>query len=35
MIKSRRIRGTGHVAGMGRNVSDCRILLGKFEEKRS
>jgi hypothetical protein len=29
MIKSRRIRWTGHVARMGENRNACRILVGK------
>jgi hypothetical protein len=35
MIKSRRIRWTGNVAGMGMKRSTYRILVGKPEGKRS
>jgi hypothetical protein len=35
MIKSRRIRWTGHVARMGKKRNPYRILVGKPEEKRS
>jgi hypothetical protein len=33
MIKSRRMRWAGHVAGMGKEDA-CRILVGKTEGKR-
>jgi hypothetical protein len=33
MIKSRRVRGIGHVARMGENRSVYRILVGKTEGK--
>jgi hypothetical protein len=32
MMKSRRIRWTGHVARMGEKRNVCRILVGKPEE---
>jgi hypothetical protein len=34
MIKSRRMRWAGHVAGMGETRNAYRILVGKPEEKR-
>jgi hypothetical protein len=34
MIKSRRMRWTGHVTRMGEKLNACRILMGKAEEKR-
>jgi hypothetical protein len=34
MIKSRRMRWTGHVAGMGQKRNACRILVGKPEGER-
>jgi hypothetical protein len=34
MIKSRRMRWTGHVAGMGEKINAHRILVGKPEGKR-
>jgi hypothetical protein len=34
MIKSRRMRWAGHVAGMGENRNAYRILVGKPEGKR-
>jgi hypothetical protein len=34
MIKSRRMRWTGHVARMGETRNACRILVGKPEGKR-
>jgi hypothetical protein len=34
MIKSRRMRWTGHVARMGAKMNAYRILVGKTEEKR-
>jgi hypothetical protein len=33
MIKSRRVRWAGHVAGMGKKRNACRILVGKPEGK--
>jgi hypothetical protein len=33
MIKSRRMRWTGHVARMGEKRNECRILKGKPEGK--
>jgi hypothetical protein len=33
MIKSRRMRWAGHVAGMGEKMNDYRILVGKPEGK--
>jgi hypothetical protein len=33
IIKSRRIRVTGHVARMGQKRDACRVLLGDPEEK--
>jgi hypothetical protein len=33
VIKSRRIRWTEYVAGMGEMRSTCNILVGKLEEK--
>jgi hypothetical protein len=35
MIKSRRMRWTGHVARIGENRNAYRILIGKPEAKRS
>jgi hypothetical protein len=35
IIKSRRIKYTGHVEQMGAKTNAYRILLGKAEEKRS
>jgi hypothetical protein len=35
MIKSRRMRGAGHVARMGETKNGNRILVGKPEGKRS
>jgi hypothetical protein len=35
MIKSRRMRWAGHVAGMGEKRNAYRILVGKPEIKRS
>jgi hypothetical protein len=32
-IKSRRIRGAGHVARMGEGRNVCRVLVGKLEGK--
>jgi hypothetical protein len=34
MIKSRRVRFTGHVACMGENINESGILVGKPEGKR-
>jgi hypothetical protein len=34
MIKSRRMRGAGHVARMGERRNACRILVGKSEGRR-
>jgi hypothetical protein len=34
MIKSRRMRWTGHVARMGEKRNACRILVGKPDGKR-
>jgi hypothetical protein len=34
MIKSRRMRGVGHVARMGEGRGVYRVLVGKFEGKR-
>jgi hypothetical protein len=34
MIKSMRMRWSGHVARMGEKKNACRILVGKPEEKR-
>jgi hypothetical protein len=34
MIKSRRMRWVGHIAGMGEKRGAYRILLGKVEGKR-
>jgi hypothetical protein len=34
MIKSRRMRWTGHVARKGEKRNACRILVGKPEGKR-
>jgi hypothetical protein len=34
MIKSRRMRWSGYVAGMWENRNACRILAGKPEGKR-
>jgi hypothetical protein len=34
MMKSRRMRGAGHVARMGENRNIYRILVGKPEGKR-
>jgi hypothetical protein len=34
MIKSRRMRYTGHVARMGERRNSCRILVGKPEGRR-
>jgi hypothetical protein len=34
MIKSRRMRWTGHVTQMGVKKNACRILVGKPEGKR-
>jgi hypothetical protein len=34
MIKSRRMRWAGHVARMGKNRNEYRILVGKPEGKR-
>jgi hypothetical protein len=34
MIKSRRMRWTGHLARMGEKRNSCRILVGKPEGKR-
>jgi hypothetical protein len=34
MIKSRRIRWTGHVARIGEKMNAQRILMGKLEGKR-
>jgi hypothetical protein len=34
MVKSRRMRWTGHVAQMGANRNAYRILVGKTEGKR-
>jgi hypothetical protein len=31
VIKSRRMKCTGHVAGMGEGRYACRILVGKFD----
>jgi hypothetical protein len=33
MIKSRRMNWTGHVAGMGENRNEYRLLVGKPERK--
>jgi hypothetical protein len=34
MIKSRRMRWTGHIAHIGKKSCECRILVGKSEGKR-
>jgi hypothetical protein len=34
MIKSRRMRGAGHVACMGEKRNACRVLVGKPEGKQ-
>jgi len=34
VIKSRRVRWAGHVAGMGERKGVCRVLVGKPEETR-
>jgi hypothetical protein len=34
IIKSRRMRWVGHVAGMGEKRNACRLLVGKPEGKR-
>jgi hypothetical protein len=34
MIKSRRMRWAGHVAGMGEGRAVCRVLVGRPEGKR-
>jgi len=34
VIKSRRMRWTGHLARMGEESGVCRVLVGKPEEKR-
>jgi hypothetical protein len=34
VIKSRRMRWTGHVARMGKGRSACRVLVGRPEGKR-
>jgi hypothetical protein len=34
MVKSRRMRWLGHVAGMGEKGNACRTLMGKPEGKR-
>ena len=34
VIKSRRMRGAGHVARMGEERGVCRVLVGKPEGKR-
>jgi hypothetical protein len=35
MIKSRRMRWTGHVARMGEGKDVCRVLVGRPEGKRT
>jgi hypothetical protein len=34
LIKSRRMRWTGHIAHMGKNRNASRVLVGKREEER-
>ena len=34
VIKSRRMRWVGHVAGLGERRDTCRVLVGKSEGKR-
>jgi hypothetical protein len=34
VIKSRNIRWSGYVAHMEKKRNACRVLMGKFEEKR-
>jgi hypothetical protein len=34
MIESRRMRWSGHIAGMGWKRHACRFLVGKYEGKR-